>query len=114
MRRTPAISKFLRLRTLLVVGVLLSLCVSNNVGVSFLPLSQTANSSLASEQNRPADIFSTPKPPVDAANFRVPIMSQKRAEKEPEPQPVGPSMEAGLCSQKDSGITYQDSYSSLP
>jgi hypothetical protein len=71
------------LRSLFVIGVLICLCVSSNVGLQFFPLPAATTQEAANVQldqaNKPLHA-----PHDDARSFRVPMMaqSQKRVGKE--------------------------------
>lgn len=70
-------------RALFVIGVLICLCVSSNVGLQFFPVSaattHVAGDVQPEQANKPLHA-----PQGDATSFRVPMMaqSQKRADKE--------------------------------
>jgi hypothetical protein len=95
----PAIkSKCSNLRVLIFIVTLFSLCVSNNVGVSFLPLGITSEQlPEVSEQPQRESGPRLPSP-RETDNFRVPIMGhqQKRVTKQASPQPVGALQKAGI------------------
>lgn len=97
------ISRLLARRALLVIAVLISLCVSNNVGPSFLPLPVVANRAAENPQENQHDTASRPPSPAESDSFRVPILShkQKRAAKEPQPQPLGTTLKARLVLPND-------------
>ncbi|HEU4508439.1 MAG TPA: hypothetical protein VFR78_09400 [Pyrinomonadaceae bacterium] len=80
MDRKATLRIVLNLRALFVIGVLICLCVSSNVGLQFFPLPAGTTQQAANVQaNKPLHA-----PHGDATSFRVPMMaqSQKRVDKE--------------------------------
>ena len=76
------------LRALLVIATLLSLCVSNNVGPSFLPLPVVTDRQAENPQANLRDTASRHPSPTESDSFRVPMMGQtqkKRAAKQLQP-----------------------------
>jgi hypothetical protein len=96
MVKPQIISKVFNLRVLLFIVTLFSLCVSNNVGVSFLPLG-IGTEQLAEMSERPQRESGPRLPsPSETDSFRVPIMGhqKKRVTKQPIPQPVAALLKA--------------------
>jgi hypothetical protein len=82
----------------LLFATLLSLCVSNNVGVSFLPFGVLPEQ-LAEVSERPQRESGSRTPsPRETDNFRVPIMGhqQKRITKQPIRQPAAVLQNVGI------------------
>lgn len=97
MATPPLISRFVNLRALLVIAALCTLCISNNVGPSFLPLpvsDRLADNPQANHRDRASGLPS----PVEPDAFRVPIMgyTQKRVVKEAQPQPLAATLKAAV------------------
>lgn len=91
-------SKCSNLRVLVFILTLFSLCVSNNVGLSFLPLPINPER-LAEISERPQRESGPPRPsPRETDSFRVPMMGhkQKRVTKQAAPQPVAELQKAGV------------------
>lgn len=91
-------SGLLRLRVLFLIATVFSLCVSNNVGLSFLPL-PIVTEQLAEVSESPQRESGSPLPsPGETDSFRVPIMGhkQKRVTKQPTQQPVAALQKAGI------------------
>lgn len=88
----------LGLRGLLIIAALISLCVSNNVGPSFLPLPVVTDRVAERPQEKQHDKASRAPSPAESDSFRVPMMgqTQKRATKEPQPQPFATTLKAGF------------------
>ncbi len=84
------ISGLVDLRALVIVAALFSLCVSNNVGPRFVPLPVVTDRATESRHESPGNATSRPPLPGESNSFRVPMMAQaqKRADKEPQPQPL--------------------------
>ncbi len=108
----PIVIKRFRLRALLVIAALISLCASNNVGTSFLPLSSAIDSVAANLKEHQRERASQPLSPVESDSFRVPIMSQKRADKETQPQHLASTLTSGLVTPTGVHIATEFSYSS--
>jgi hypothetical protein len=91
------ISRTFELRAFLVFATLISLCVSNNVGPSFLPL-PVVTDRLVENSHGERDTTSRLPNPTESDSFRVPMMgqTQKRAAKEPQPQPVATTLKVGF------------------
>ncbi len=88
MNLEPLISRIFQLRALLVLATLISLCVSNNVGPSFLPLPVVTDRIAEKPQENQGDTASR-RQFTESDTFREPMMghAQKRTAKEPQPQP---------------------------
>lgn len=83
-------------RAVLVLAALISLCVSNNVGLSFLPLHGSGGYVSEIGQENPNATALGSRSPVESDSSRVPIMSQKRGDKEPESQSGAAILNSGL------------------
>ena len=104
---TPALkSSFVDLRALLVIAALCTLCISNNVGPSFLPLPVVTDRLAENPQENHRDTASGLPSPVEPDTFRVPMMgyTQKRVVKEPQPQPLAATMKAGVVLPNDAQV----------
>ena len=100
------ISRFIDLRALLVIAALCTLCISNNVGPSFLPLPVVTDRSAESSQENYRDTASGLPSPVEPDAFRVPMMghTQERLVKEPQPQSLAAALKAGVVLQNDAQV----------
>lgn len=107
----PIIVTRFRLRALLVIAALVSLCASNNVGTSFLPLSSATEPVSRNLTEHQRDSTSQPSSPAESDSFRVPIMAQKRADKETQPQDLASTLKSGLVTPTDIRIATEFSYS---
>jgi len=107
----PIVLRTLGLRELLVIGALISLCASNNVGTSFLPLSSAAESVAANLKEQQRDSASRPSSPAESDSFRVPIMAQKRADKEMQPQHLASTLKFRLVLPTEVRIATEFRYS---
>ena len=90
-------SRLLDLRAFLVVAALISLCVSNNVGPSFLPLPDLADRLAENPQSNQRDAASRHPSPTESDSFPVPIMGytqKKRVAKQV--QPLDTTLTAGF------------------
>lgn len=98
-------SKFLMARAFLIFAALTSLCVSNNVGPSFLPLPQISDEIAETSQKNQYDKASRVPSPGESDSFRVPMMGQKqnRDAREPQSQPLATTPKAGLSLPGDTG-----------
>src|ERR687897_3426432 len=85
-------------RGLLIIAALVSLCVSNNVGPSFLPLPVVTDRVAERTQETQQDKSSRAPSPAGSDSFRVPMMgqAQKRADKEYHAQPIAASSTVGI------------------
>ena len=100
------------MRSALVIAALLSLCVSNNVGPSFLPLPRVTDRLAENPQENQRDTASRPPSPAESDTFRVPMMgnTQKRADKEPQPQPLAVTLKGGFVLPNDARVATEFSY----
>jgi len=100
------ISRLYDLRAFLIVAALISLCVSNNVGPSFLPLPDVTNRVTERPREKTGDKASRTPSPAESDSYRVPMMgqTQKRAAKEPQPQPLAMTEQAGLVTPNEERI----------
>jgi hypothetical protein len=91
-------SKFFNVRIALVVATLISLCVSNNVGSSFLPLPVRTALTTEIRQNDPQSTASRAPSAPGSDNLRVPILaqSQPRADKDQTTQTLDATLKAGF------------------
>jgi len=107
------ISRIFQLRALLVLATLISLCVSNNVGPSFLPLPIVKDRIAEKPQENQRDTASRCPSPTQSDSFRVPMMgqAQKRAVKELQAQPLGTTLRAGLVLPNDARVATELSFS---
>ena len=107
------ISRIFQLRALLVLATLISLCVSNNVGPSFLPLPIVTDRIAEKPQENQRDTASRCPSPTQSDSFRVPMMgqAQKRAVKELQAQPLGTTLRAGLVLPNDARVATELSFS---
>lgn len=83
------------LRVLLVIAALVSLCISSNVGPRFLPLPGVID---RVEQPRENDGGVSRSHGPQAESFRVPMMAQRRADREAPPQPLAALPKLGFVS----------------
>ena len=92
------ISRFSKARAFLVFAALISLCVSNNVGPSFLPLPLIPDRIAETPQKNQRDTASRVPSPAESDSFRVPMMGQKqnRAATDPKTQPFATTPKAGF------------------
>lgn len=99
------ISRF-DLRALLVITALCTLCISNNVGPSFLPLPVVTDRLGENPPENQCDTASGLPSPVESDSFRVPMMghTQKRMVKEPQPQPLAATLKAGVVPPNDARV----------
>ena len=106
------ISRTFELRALLIVATLISLCVSNNVGPSFLPLPVVTDRVAEKPQEKQLDKASRTPSPAESDSFRVPMMgqTQKRAAKEPQPQPLAATLKAGIALPADTRVATKLSF----
>ena len=106
------ISRFFQLRAFLVFAALISLCVSNNVGPSFLPLPLVTDRIAETPHENQRDKASRVRSPAESDSFRVPMMgqTQKRAVKDPPPQPLGTTQGAGLVLPNDAKVAIKLSF----
>ncbi len=97
------ISRTFELRAFLVFAALLTLCVSNNVGPSFLPMPFVVDG-VAQNQREAATLIR--QSPAKSDSFRVPILAQtqKRADKEQQSQPLATTLKIGLVAPNDARV----------
>ena len=107
------ISRFSKARAFLVFAALISLCVSNNVGPSFLPLPLISDRIAETPQKNQRDTASRVPSPAESDSFRVPMMGQKqnRAATEPQFQPFATTPKAGFVLPKDSRVLAESCFS---
>ncbi|HZI88304.1 MAG TPA: hypothetical protein VFD48_15835 [Pyrinomonadaceae bacterium] len=100
------ISRFVDLRALLVIAALCTLCISNNVGPSFLPLPVVTDRLAENSQENHRDTASGLPSPVEPDAFRMPMMgyTQKRVVKEPQPQSLAATLKAGVVLPNDAQV----------
>lgn len=101
------ISRAFELRAVFVFATLISLCVSNNVGPSFLPLPVVTDRLAENSHGEERDTTSRPPSPTDSDSFRVPMMGQKqnRAAQVLQTQPFATAPNAGFLLPSDSRVT---------
>ncbi len=106
------ISRFFQLRALLVLAALISLCVSNNVGPSFLPLPVVTDRIAEKPQENQRDTASRRQSHTESDSFRVPMMghAQKRMAREPQPQPRGATPGADSLLPNDARVAIEVSF----
>jgi hypothetical protein len=97
-------SRLFELRSLLVIAAIISLCVSNNVGPNFLPLPVVTDRVALDLYESQGHTASQLPSPAGSDSFRVPMMGQKRAVKEPQPQPLGTTLRAGFVLPNDARV----------
>lgn len=91
-------TRLFELRSLFVIAAIISLCVSNNVGPSFLPLPVLTDRLAEIPQQNQRDKASGLPSSAESDSFRVPMMGQKqnRAATKPHTQPVATTPKAGF------------------
>jgi hypothetical protein len=106
------ISRIFEVRAFLVFAALISLCVSNNVGPSFLPLPVVTERVAENPQENQHDTASRLPSPAESDSFRVPMMghTQKRAAKEPQTQPLGTTLRPGFVLPNDARVATELSF----
>ena len=99
-------SKFSKARAFLIFAALISLCISNNVGPSFLPLPLVSDRIAETPQKNQRETASRVPSPAEFDSFRVPMMGQKqnRDAREPQFQPVAATPKAGFLIPSDTGV----------
>jgi hypothetical protein len=109
----PNIKRRFDPRAFLVITALISLCVSINVGPRFLPLPKVTDGAAEEPQENQRDQASRHPTPVASDSFRVPMMAQtqKRADKEPEPQPFATTLKDSFVLPNDARDVTEFSYS---
>lgn len=105
-------SRHFKLRVILAFATLTCLCVSNNVGLSFLPLPVVTDRVAEKPQAKQHDKASRDPSPAESDSFRVPMMgqTQKRAAKEPQPQPLAATLKAGTAPAADTRVAAKLSF----
>ena len=98
-------------RTLLVIAALVSLCISSNVGPRLLPLPGVIDR--VEEQFEEKIGISRSRGP-QAESFRVPMMAQRRADREAPPQPLAALPKVGFVSPNEARFAAECSQQSLP
>ncbi len=104
-------SRFLELRAFLVFAALISLCVSNNVGPSFLPLPVVTDHVAENPRENQRDTASRAPSSRESDSFRVPMMGhtqKKRAAKQP--QPLDITLKAGFVPPSDPRVAGELSF----
>lgn len=86
----PIRLKLLVSRALLVVAVLISLCVSSNVGPRFLPMPAISIHLATNEPEHQDETALSHPVPAESDSFRVPMMAQ--AQKRPDRVPQQPQL----------------------
>ena len=99
-------SRFFKVRAFLIFAALISLCVSNNVGPSFLPLPLISDEIADTQQKNQRDKASRVPSPAEADSFRVPMMGQKqnRDAREPQSHPVATTPKADFLLPSETGV----------
>jgi hypothetical protein len=82
-------------RALLVIAALLSLCISSNVGPRLLPLPDVID---RVEERREQKVGISRSRGPQAESFRVPMMAQRRVDREAPPQPLAALPKGGFVS----------------
>lgn len=111
----PIKLRFIEPRTLIVVGALISLCISNNVGPCFLPVplgTDRIARDLQKDQHTTASLLTSS---AESDNFRVPMMAQKqkRAGTQQRPQALWTAAMSGLEFPEDVQSVGEFSYAFL-
>ena|SRR5688500_16619011 len=112
MKRETTKFRFLGVRIALVTATLLSLCISNNVGPSFLPLPVVTEHVTENRQDNQQTSASRGPFPVEADSLRVPMLaqSQKRADKDQPTQPVAATLKHGFVLPDQTRVVAESSY----
>ena len=104
------ISRRFELRAFLIFAGLITLCVSKNVGPSFLPM-PFVDGVAQGQQNQldPATLIH--QSPARSDGFRVPIMAQaqKRADKDQQSQPLATTLKIGFVPPNDARVAVEGS-----
>ena len=98
------------LRVFLVIAALISLCISSNVGPRFLPLPGVIDR--VEEQCENKVRISRSRGP-QAESFRVPMMVQRRADREAPPQPLAALPKVGFGSPNEARFAAEYSQQSF-
>ena len=103
------ISRRFELRAFMIFAGLITLCVSNNVGPSFLPMPFVVDGVAQNQQNQldPAKLIH--QSPARSDGFRVPIMAQaqKRADKDQQSQPLATTLKIGFVPPNDARVAVE-------
>ena len=102
------------LRAVLVLAALISLCVSNNVGLSFLPLHGSGGYVSEIGQDNPNATASASRLPGEPDSFRVPIMWQKREGKGPQSHTEATTLRSALLFPGDIRFPIEETSSQFP
>jgi hypothetical protein len=105
-------SKFFNVRIALVVATLISLCVSNNVGPSFLPLPVLTNLATENRANNQQNTASRVPSSAESDNLRVPMLaqSQTRADKDQTTQTLSATLKAGFVIPEETRVVAESNY----
>jgi len=108
---TPRLISGFDLRALLIIAALSTLCISNNVGPSFLPLPVVADRLAESPQANQRDTASRHQSPTESDSFRVPMMGhmQKKRMANQLP-PLDTTLTAGFVPQGDARVAAEFSF----
>lgn len=98
------------MRALLVIAALLSLCISSNVGPRLLPLPDVIDR--VEEQCEKKVGISRSRGP-QAESFLVPMMAQRRADREAPPQPLAALPKVGFVSPNEARFAAECSQQSF-
>ena len=98
------------LRALLVIAALLSLCISSNVGPRLLPLPDVID---RVEEQCEKKIGISRSRGLQAESFRVPMMAQRRADREAPPQPLAALPKVGFVSPNEARFAAECSQQSF-
>ena len=98
------------LRAPLVIAALTSLCISSNVGPRFLPLPGVIDR-VEARCEKNAGISRSRGP--QAESFRVPMMAQKRTDREAPPQPLAALPKVGFVSPNEARFAVECSQQSF-
>lgn len=108
---TPQLISGFDLRALLIIAALSTLCISNNVGPSFLPLPVVTDRLAENPQANQRDTASRHPSPTESDSFRVPMMGhtqKKRAAKQL--QPLDTTLTAGFVPPVDGRVAAEFSF----
>jgi hypothetical protein len=95
-------------RALLVVAGLISLCISSNVGPRFLPIPGVIE---RAEEQCEKTVSGTAD--RQAESFRVPMMAQRRADRDTSPQPLAALPKVGFVSPNEARFAAECSQQSF-
>jgi hypothetical protein len=100
------ISKTFELRAFLILAALITLCVSNNVGPSFLPMPFVLDRTAETSHSQPESSTLIYRSTAKSETFRVPIMAQaqKRADKDQQSQPLVGTLKVGFVPPNDARV----------